>query len=207
MADVKISGLTDGGSLQVGDEVPVARGSANRKITGDDFPCILARQARVTVVNTTTETTVATGVIPGGQLGTGNMVEWRLGGTFESTGNTLANGGILRLYYGGLNLYEGTQSLTGSFVTSPYTLEVSLVAVGSVSAQQMFGEYVVNTITAVSVGLGQMLSDEIAVAAPIAGISAGIDSLTDQSFTVTWQWATADTSVKFVCFGGTMTRY
>lgn len=206
MPDQKISALTSGGALQPNDELVVARGAANNRISGGNFPAILFRQGLVSVANSTTEFSIASANVPGGELGTDRMIEWRLGGTMASN-VTPPEDRVLRIKFGGTEIYNSPMFPLGVTLPRPFVLRVAIMANGSADSQTMSGLFIQNITTSASIGLGQISSDEIMAVSPIANRTVAIDSSAIQAFAITIQNSTANTGYTLTSFGGTLTRY
>ena len=209
MPNEKISNLTDGGLLQPGDEIPVARASETLRVGGDNFVSVIYRQAPVTAENTTNQVTIASANVPGGTIGADRMLEWKLRGLVKSsqTVGTVAGLGLV-ITYGGVTAYEAGRSITSAMSASaPFYLTAALMGGGNTSRQVFSGEFIFNLAANVTAGIGGITTDEINGIGVIANVSVAVDSSASQPFIVAVQFGTAATSTGLVSFGGPLTRY
>ena len=201
----KVSNLTDGGNLGVDDELFVARSSTSRKIKGNKYVSIIARQGPVVVDNTASEITIATATVPANQMGTTGLVEWRLGGflgdLFDGT-KTLR----LRIYFGGVVLFDDVH--LASLPGIPFDLSYKIQSNASATAQISYGYMLMPRANLTTVGLGDLGATSASRPVGIIGNNGStIDTTVNQTFAITVTPSEALATLGLTSAGGVLLRY
>jgi hypothetical protein len=207
VADSKISGLADGTPPMPTDLFLVARASDNKSIAGAATVAIHDREAATTdVANTTTETTIFTHSVPANELGSDRALECILFGDYlnnNATGTSLT----WRIKFGGTTIYQDAVSASAISATRrPWWLQFVLAANNATNAQTLGGLFYLGTAGGATTGLGDIDTDEIESAAPIANSGIAIDSTAARTLEVTVAWSAASANASLRRFWGGLRR-
>lgn len=160
----------------------------------------LFRVRNTNVTGTTSKTAVASGTVPGGQLGTTGAILLLFNGRFNSISTTHAV--TIEVNYGGTVMWATvTTAQTAAGTDHPVFFTVLLSADGATNAQKVGGTADMNTSAAGSVGGIGQLAALIATATGFDGSfngSATVDSTVNQTLAVNVTLSAA-TNTTFYC--------
>lgn len=140
------------------------------------------------------ETSFITSTIPGGTLGTTNLLRIRASGVFNNAAGVNRTW-TLRVKYGGTTLYADVSPNQATATNAGWNLDLILASNNSVTAQTLNGMVHIGGTGAVTTGLtGDLGSDEITSVSVITGSSA-VNSAVNQTLDITWQPSGTGTTI------------
>jgi hypothetical protein len=133
-------------------------------------------------VTTSGNRPILTYTVPGGVLGSNNMLRVRTSGYWSNTsgGNTTVT---LSVSYGGTVLYSDVSPAQSNGRESGWNIDLVFAANSSTTSQTLSGEMKIGGFAAANVGIGDLGSDEILSVAILYG-SSSINSAVAQNFVV-----------------------
>lgn len=136
---------------------------------GGGGPVLLARHAKTTVSDTTTETDILSITIPANTLGTDKQLSVDFGGLITNTSGATATC-RLRIYLGATKMWDDVSpSLASNANGRGLYMRLLLANEGATNAQDLSGLVVIGGVGATAAGRGDIGSDEIASHAAIDG--------------------------------------
>ncbi len=154
--------------------------------------------------NSAAETSIFSGTIPAGTLGTSGAVRVVLTGQVLNDSGS-GQGFTLRVKYGGTTMYADASNATifgNSATRRAWRMEFTLFSDGTTSSQRVEGLIgPVGAAAAVTTGYGDLAASVALPAAPVGGTAAA-DSTADQTFDVTIQLTAASASYEWYVLRG-----
>lgn len=144
---------------------------------------------------TTSETSLGSFTITGGDMGTTGIMRVKMGGTF--TGSGASTTVTIRVKLGSTTLYADASAATTS-ANVPWFLEAWLANVGSASIQRLGGFVLIGAPTATT-GSGDLETDEIVSTTPIYG-TASENTAGDLTFNITAELSSGTSPNSFINF-------
>lgn len=146
------------------------------------------------ITNSTTETTIFSGTVPGGTLGTGGAVHFYITGQITNVsgaGQTF----ILRVKFGGTTMYAATSaSLSSTSTARTFQIEGWVNPENSASAQRFGGTLAINAPVAATTGYGPLDGTPPMFYLPCFGGTATVDSSSDRTLDITMELSAADSN-------------
>ena len=143
---------------------------------------------------TTSETSLGSFTVTGGDMGTTGILRVRLIGHFVASGATSTV--RIRVKFGGSTVYDDTSVTTA--VDLPWFAEIHVANVGSASSQRIGGLIIIGANGATT-GYGNLGTDEVNATTPIYATSS-VNTASDQTFEVTAQLSNGTSPNSFLCF-------
>lgn len=136
--------------------------------------------------------------VPGGTLGTSNMLRLKMRGRWVNAGG--GNRQVtITVSYGGTTMWSDTSTSLSSGGDTGWEMDLDLIANNSTTSQKLVGRIGIGGTGTTSTGLsGDLSTDEVLATAFIVGNNASVNSANNQSFNVT---------VTFSNSGTTWTKY
>ncbi len=154
--------------------------------------------------NSAAETSIFSGTIPAGTLGTSGAVRVVLTGqVFNDSGS--GQGYTLRVKYGGTTMYADASNATilgNSATRRTWRMEFTLYSDGTTSSQRvegLIGPF--GAAAAATTGYGDLAASASINPVPIGGTSAA-DSTSDQTFDITVQFTAANANLEWYVLRG-----
>jgi hypothetical protein len=196
--DTKISAYSDGGPLQPGDFIGIARAGANNRLDGEDLVAVHDREpSLITITDSTTETTICTYSVPANELGSTRAMRLVLYGTVLNTTGT-PQSFTLRIKFGGTTIYQDLVNVNANTtVTGPIFMVINLGGNNATNAQSLSGRLHTGFGTNTTTGFGDMDIDEIEGSTPFFN-TAAIDQTSAQTLEATMQLSNGGGTEEFV---------
>jgi len=143
---------------------------------------------------TTSEVSLGSFTVTGGDMGTTGILRVRLIGHFVASGATSTV--RIRVKFGGSTVYDDTSVTTA--VNLPWFAEIHVANVGSASSQRIGGLIIIGANGATT-GYGNLGTDEVNATTPIYATSS-VNTASNQTFEVTAQLSNGTSPNAFTCY-------